>query len=200
MNQRIWITDHAAERYQERVRPTLEPKRAKAELISLARNGLEIIDRPDWVHTAEISQHYAQVADGIVLALEPAGPRFKHYAQVADGIVLELEPAGPRFKATTCLVRCVDADWVREARSQKRRKAELRKAKERGMSVTKGRTGIRLEATSGGAYSPDEPVVELVEGGTSYLWIGDERGCFGTVNTKRAVKLAKAILKAEGQS
>lgn len=48
------VTDHAVERYIERVRPMLTPRDARMELERLVRTeGVILEDPPDWVYEAE---------------------------------------------------------------------------------------------------------------------------------------------------
>jgi endonuclease III len=80
---KLSISQHAVDRYQERVRPTLDTEAARTELEAvLSMDPERINEAPEWVHVCETkADYYLEVADGIV-------------APVAQGHVLTIITRG----------------------------------------------------------------------------------------------------------
>jgi hypothetical protein len=100
----IVLSDHAIERYQERVRPGLDRQAALEDLRhTLTSAGVWSLEAPDWLDT----QH----GDGFVL--------------LGDDVALPIQAAPDgALVATTCLTRGGMDDGRRDVR--KARKAKLR--------------------------------------------------------------------------
>ncbi len=65
----VSLTDHAVERYIERVRPGLGYPAAKADLLRLIEQHGVMVDRPDWYSPGRTTQadRFVQVAPGVLL-------------------------------------------------------------------------------------------------------------------------------------
>ena len=63
------ISDHAVQRYQERVRPGLDEAAARAELERLRAVAAVASDPPGWLHAADQAPWYLLLGDDVVLPL-----------------------------------------------------------------------------------------------------------------------------------
>lgn len=99
------MTPHAAQRFEERVRPGLEFKAASIELCRLVREFGERVEVPAWLGHLEPwpGCYLVQIADGIVVVVR--------------------DPEEPRMlpQAVTVLTRAGIGDSVREQRGRWRR-------------------------------------------------------------------------------
>jgi hypothetical protein len=105
---RWWFTDHAIERYAQRVRPALTRAQARHELMRIVEHGEIAHARPAWLR-------YHGTADGYLL--------------VAD-VCFPLRRRGNRWIALTCLTRGSLTPHERRERSElhrARRQAARRK-------------------------------------------------------------------------
>lgn len=73
----VWISDHAADRYAERVRPTMDRKQASVELARLLRDFGRRVPWPEWHGDTEFEpgrpgRFCLEVSDGIVVVVDPA--------------------------------------------------------------------------------------------------------------------------------
>ena len=107
MKRSIVLTTHAAERYQERVRPALDTERARDELEHLIHLSEATPEPPCWTDTAQEGDQYLNVSDGVC-------------------VVLERGESG-RLHAVTVLTRGEMSAGARAARNA--RKAQLRRAR-----------------------------------------------------------------------
>lgn len=117
----IVASDHAIDRYMERVRPGIEDReQAKQELLRLLAN----TDRgnpPDW-----LPDYYA--APGQL------------YAEIAPGIVVPLEPKANCLLAVTIMCR---AGWSDAERRARRRKKRARRDQHSAVTQFKAASGRR---------------------------------------------------------
>jgi hypothetical protein len=99
----VWISDHATERFVQRVRPTLEHRDAKFELARLCREFGRLVARPVW--------------------LSDRSPDPDFWLAVSDDIVVACSVGPPRKwpVALTVLVRGEVSDRARERRALRRR-------------------------------------------------------------------------------
>jgi hypothetical protein len=102
----VAFSDHAAEQYQQRVKPGLEPGAARGELDRLRPLGQISAEAPRWVNAAK-----------------PA----RYYLLLGDAIVLPLAPQEDAWLATTCVTQRTLTPTRRSAKSA--RKASLRAGK-----------------------------------------------------------------------
>ena len=112
ISQTIHLTNHAIDRYRERVRPGLSFKAAELELALVAASGEITTQAPAWHlrNCAQEAPYYLVIAD-VLLPLRP------HYSEI-DVLV-----------ATTCLARgCLSADARRHRNARKRHRAGRRTA------------------------------------------------------------------------
>ena len=65
----VVISDHAVQRYQERVRPGLDEAAARAELERLRAAATVVRDPPAWLHAADQAPCYLLLGDDVVLPL-----------------------------------------------------------------------------------------------------------------------------------
>ena len=93
----IHVSDHAVERYVDRVKPCLTPEQAREEMTRLLEHVCGFSDQPPVWHTSE----------------EP----FEVYAIVTDGIAFGIKHG----IAVTCITRGGVGEEVREYRNQRRR-------------------------------------------------------------------------------
>lgn len=65
---KLTVSQHAVDRYQERVRPTLDTEAARTELEAVLSMDLEqFSEPPEYVHVCETkADYYLELADGIV--------------------------------------------------------------------------------------------------------------------------------------
>lgn len=111
----VVVTDHAINRYRERVRPGLPFRRAEAELLRVLALGV-------WSDVAPLWLPYAPSHDSVV-----------GFVLVGDDIALPVAGQGSGDLAvTTCLVRGGHAEEVRVARRavKKARQGERRRRRE----------------------------------------------------------------------
>lgn len=109
----VMISAHAAEQYQARVKPGLDPEAARAELERLRDVGEVSIEAPEWLHAVREAPCYLLI--GEALALPVLGQ-------------------GQRWVASTCVVRQTLTPTRREAKSARKaslasRKRALRRAR-----------------------------------------------------------------------
>lgn len=114
--QDLVISKHASERFHSRVRPTLDPDAASAELARLANLGEVVAEPPRWFaeRQREEAPRYLVVGD-LVMPLRPIGAS----AEAA------------RWCAVTCIARGGISEKARDARNGRRRSA-ARRAGRRG--------------------------------------------------------------------
>lgn len=115
----IRVSDHAIDRYIERVKPCLEPEQAKAEILRLFDEVVGFRDTPpDWHDPGKV-------------------PPFERYAMVGDGIAFGMKG----LVVVTTLARGGHSDEVREARNRRhagrRGKARAHRNKRRDAWRTK---------------------------------------------------------------
>lgn len=68
----VWVSDHAADRFIERVRPSLDRRQAKMELARLLRDFGRRIEWPDWGHDPPEGDRYTvEISDGIAVVVDP---------------------------------------------------------------------------------------------------------------------------------
>lgn len=53
---------------------------------------------------------------------------------------------------------------------------------------------MKVNLETGDKFKAERPVIELVEGGEPYLWVGGDDGCFGHIDAAKARKLAERLL------
>jgi hypothetical protein len=127
----IKLTRHAIDRFNERVRPTLEPDQAENELHRLLALG-QRVEHLDWYFCddpSEMPDYFLELSDGIALAIK-------------NGY------------AMTCLTRGGFADAAREFRHQKRRK-KARHKRERARSDKHGRMSHRSKVRRRREFADD---------------------------------------------
>lgn len=95
---RLTITDHAAGRYAERVKPHMSNAESRSELIRLAGAGSYALQKPAWLHDG------SQEAD--------------LWLVICDSIAVPLVREGRGFVATTVLTRSGHSDFIREKRNR----------------------------------------------------------------------------------
>jgi hypothetical protein len=66
----VWVSEHAAERFVERVRPTLAKRAASIELARLCREFGVVVERPAFLHEDAMTgiDFWLEVAPGVVVA------------------------------------------------------------------------------------------------------------------------------------
>ena len=69
----VFISDHAAEQYRERVKPGLEVAAARTELEQLRSVAQITSAEPDWVNAAKHAPYYLTIGDALVLPLARQG-------------------------------------------------------------------------------------------------------------------------------
>lgn len=109
----IYLTEHAIERYHERVKPALAPEQARREAITLARRAEPTRDRPRW--------WYQRQGDDVLEA----------WAYVTEGIAFGLVKRDNGWVALTCCTAGGMSDVVREARRRRKRIAKARRRDQR---------------------------------------------------------------------
>ena len=92
------ITEHAAQRYQERVKSGLDLESARAELQQLLTFSAPNTLPPKWVLCEDDDHKNA-------------------YAEITDGIVVALRWTGRAYVATTVLTRSTPSDTARARRN-----------------------------------------------------------------------------------
>jgi hypothetical protein len=109
--QDLVISNHAVERFHNRVRPTLDLDAAAAELSRLASLGEVLADPPRWFaeRQREEAPRYLVVGD-LVMPLRPIGPT----------------AGANRWCAVTCIARGGISEKARHARNGRRRSAARR--------------------------------------------------------------------------
>lgn len=129
---KLWVSDHAVERYIERVAPGLDELTAREQLRLLLEMAEVKPEPPEWTEGTDFrrSPAYAEVSDGIAVALEPSGNN--------------------RLIATTVLVRGGRDSKARAAhkarkRARKRRLREQRQAMDRTGHKSRVRARLREE-------------------------------------------------------
>ena len=65
------VSEHAAQQYQQRVKPALELDAARAELNQLVTVAHITTTQPRWLHAADPAPYYALIGDAVVLPLLP---------------------------------------------------------------------------------------------------------------------------------
>jgi hypothetical protein len=112
----VTLTVHAVERFQERVRPTLDLEAAKTELDRRADQfGRRVEARPDWLGME--GRNIVAPADAYLL--------------IGDDVVLPLADRSTGPLALSCLVRGSIPPAERRQRNVKRRKRRLERAAHR---------------------------------------------------------------------
>lgn len=107
----LMISKHAAERFHSRVRPTLDPDTASAELSRLANLGEVVAEPPRWFaeRQREEAPRYLVVGD-LVMPLRPIGATSET----------------DRWCAVTCIARGGISEKARHARNRSRRSTARR--------------------------------------------------------------------------
>ena len=67
----VHVSAHAAEQYQQRVKPALDLDAARAELEQLVRVGEITAEEPGWVHAADPAPFHLLISDALALPLAP---------------------------------------------------------------------------------------------------------------------------------
>jgi hypothetical protein len=67
----VRISEHAANQYQQRVKPTLDVDAARAELEQLRLVGEITAIEPPWVNAARPAPYYLTIGDAVALPLAP---------------------------------------------------------------------------------------------------------------------------------
>lgn len=109
----VVVTQHAAERYVERVKPALTVSQAAVEIRHLAELAGEPTEKPSWV----INEERREQMDG--------------WLPISDGICLPLHRVNGRWVARTILTR---AGLSPERRSSRRDAKRRRKKRDRKTS------------------------------------------------------------------
>ena len=65
------VSEHAAQQYQQRVKPALELDAARAELNQLVTVAHITTTQPRWLHAADAAPYYALIGDAVALPLLP---------------------------------------------------------------------------------------------------------------------------------
>ena len=104
------LSGHAAEQYQQRVKPGLDPHSARAELERLRPLGEIATVAPVWVNAARPADYYLLLGDAVVLPLAPQG----------DGWI-----------ATTCVTQRTLTPTRRAAKSARKASLGARKRAQR---------------------------------------------------------------------
>lgn len=120
---RVWYSDHAVDRFIERVRPTLEWRAAAVELRRLVETFGERVERPAWCPEPEFEGFCIAVCDDVVVVC-----REDHRPQMLP-------------LAVTVLARGHMGEESRERRNERRRKrpsARTRKLADRTRPSSRG--------------------------------------------------------------
>ena len=67
----VQVSAHAAEQYQQRVKPALELDAARAELEQLVKVAQITPSEPPWVHAADPAPFYLLISNALALPLAP---------------------------------------------------------------------------------------------------------------------------------
>ena len=102
----LQLSAHAAEQYQQRVKPTLDPGAARAELEQLLPAGEITEDPPAWLRSAG---------------------RTPCYLIISDAVALPLTPQRGRWIATTCVTQTTLSQARRAAKSTRKASLAARK-------------------------------------------------------------------------
>jgi hypothetical protein len=71
----VWVSEHAADRFAQRVRPGLDPAQARDELARLVREFGRRVEWPEWCHARSEKGFGVEVSDGVVVVVEPSSDR-----------------------------------------------------------------------------------------------------------------------------
>lgn len=88
---KITATDHAVQRYQERVRPSLSPEAARGDLERLLRLHAEPCERPEWyverrTGSPAKATHWARIGDVFLACVQPRPGRLLVLTVVTTGL------------------------------------------------------------------------------------------------------------------
>ena len=88
---KITATDHAVQRYQERVRPSLSPEAARGDLERLLRLHAEPCERPEWyverrTGPPTTATHWARIGDVFLACVQPRPGRLLVLTVITHGL------------------------------------------------------------------------------------------------------------------
>jgi hypothetical protein len=122
----IWVSDHAADRYVERVKPSLTRKQARREIEGLAKLAGE-------------PQPYCRYA--------PEQMEFEAYLELAPGIAIALRPhdRDTMLVVTTIIQGSSTPGEVRRRREEKRKRKQKSRAQKRKERIARKTGRARRE-------------------------------------------------------